>query len=233
MRWTASVLLLAFAAAPCGAWDRFEVFGAYAGTGFLGMRVADYGRYHGRYGVGVGTRLMDARLETWDLPRKSRPDASAHALIIPAPLEARIALKSWEGPVYIEGTGAESSIGRVELHGWYCPWAFFGLMSEVQTDVLGERARAQINDIVGAEAWDVGLRYDRGNLWYVSAGRFEFRSKEQGGFRSRRDGRWYGAASLYFGRTHGGTYGGSPLNLLRDAGFKLCRLFGGCGIIED
>lgn len=223
-------------AAPARAqtWDRFEVFGGYLGTGFSGIRVADYGLYNARYGVGVGTRLMDARLETWDLPRAGRrPDATADGIVIPVPLEARVALYSWEGGIFTNETYAESSIGRLELHAWYCPWAFFGMMHEYQTNILGDRERVQINDTNAAQAWDMGARLDSGHLWYVSAGRFEFQTKEQGAFRSRRDGRWYGAVSLYFGRTHGKTYGGTPLNLLRDAGFRLCRMVGRCGVIED
>lgn len=228
-------VLLALGSAPAqgATWDRFEVFGFYAGNQFAGIRVADYGLYSARYGLGLGTRLMDARLETWDLPRKGgRPDATADGLVIPVPLEARAALLSWEGGIFTDSTYAESSIGRLELHGWYCPWAMFGITHEYQTSLLGHRERVQTNDTNRAEAWEYGLRLDSGHLWYVSVGRFEFRTKENGAFRARSGGRWYGAASIYFGRTHGKTFGGSPLNLLRDARFRVCRLLGGCGVIE-
>lgn len=233
--WKAASLagLVALTAAKASAWDRFEPVGYFAGNGHMGLRLVDYGIYSARYGVGVGTRLADVRLDAWDIPRQGRPDASAHGIVVIAPLEVRVALRSWEGKPYIEGTSAESSIGRIELHGWYCPWARFGLMSEVQTDILGIERRAFLNDSVSAEVWDYGLRYDAGRLWYVGVGRFEFRTRNSGPFRSRRDGRWYGVASLYFGRTHGKTVGGTPWNLLRDAGFKVCRAFGRCGIIED
>lgn len=99
--------------------------------------------------------------------------------------------------------------------------------------MLGDRGRAAIGDNVRAEAWDWSLRYDSGRRWHVSAGRFEFRTRDSGAYRSRHDGRWYGAVGVYFGRTHGSTVGGNPLNLFRDAGFKICRAFGRCGVIED
>ena len=51
--------------------------GGYGGNGFVGLRLLDLGYYNARYGLGVGTRAADVRAETWDLPRESRPDASA------------------------------------------------------------------------------------------------------------------------------------------------------------
>lgn len=90
-----------------------------------------------------------------------------------------------------------------------------------------------MSGLVKATTLDWGLSYDAGKLWSVSAGRFEFQAREDGVYRARRAGRWYALARLYYGRTHGDTIGASPLNIFRDAGFKLCRLVGRCGIIED
>lgn len=229
----ALVLLLASLPARAGYWDRIEIIGGYGGNGFVGLRLFDLGLYNARYGLGVGTRIADMRAETWDLPRESRPDSSAHALIIPVPFEARVALASWEGKPFISGTSAESSIGRLELFAAYCPWALFGSVTEVQTSLLGDRKRAALDDLVRTETWDAGLHYDSGKFWYVSAGRFEFKTRARNGYLTRRDGRWYAMAGLYYGRTHGETVGGSPLNLFRDAAFKIGRLFGRRAVIKD
>lgn len=230
---SSALLLLAGVPARAGHWDRIEAVGAYAGTGMAGVRLADYGIYNARYGVGVGTRLIDVRFETWDLRRRGLPDASFHGMIIPFPLEGRVALASWEGKPYIAGTSAESTIGRVELYGWYCPWTTFAFINHVETDIIGQRSRVNLSDRIMGETWDWGLRYDSGHLWGLSAGRSEFRTKDKGVYRSRHDGRWYAAGYVYIGRTHGKTVGGNPLNLFRDAGFKICRAFGRCGVIED
>ena len=128
---------------------------------------------------------------------------------------------------------AESSNARVELHAWYCPWAYFGELTDVELNSLGGGQRAQINDLVRAAAWDYGIGYDAGQLWSVTVGRFEFQTRDQGIFRARHDGRWYVMGKLYYGRTHGRTIGANPTNIFKDIGFKLCRLVGRCGIIEN
>lgn len=229
----AAALFLAAAPASAETWNRLEIFGVLGGNGVYGLDALGAGIYHPRYGLGIGTRALELRGETWDLPRKGRPDASAHALIIIAPIEARVVLASWEGAPFVDFVSAESSTGRLELFGSYCPWARLGGLTEVQTDVLGTQARVPVSGLVKATTLDWGLSYDAGKLWSVSAGRFEFQAREDGIYRARRAGRWYALARLYYGRTHGDTIGASPLNIFRDAGFKLCRLVGRCGIIED
>lgn len=229
----AAALFLAAAPAAAETWNRIEVFGILGGNGVYGLDVFAAGIYHPRYGLGIGTRALELRGETWDLPRQGRPDASAHALVIVAPIEARVVLASWEGSPFFDYSSAESSTGRLELFGSYCPWARFGGLTEVRTDLLGTPERGPVKGFVKASTLDWGLSYDAGKLWSVSAGRFEFQTREDASFRPRRAGRWYAMARLYYGRTHGATIGANPLNLIRDAGFKLCRLVGRCGIIED
>jgi len=231
-----TALACLFCASPSAAetWNRIEVLGLLGGNGVYGVNAFGLGIYHPRYGLGVGTRALEARGETWDIPRKGGlPDASAHALIIVAPIEARVVLASWEGGAFLTATQAESSNGRVELFGSYCPWARFGALNEVHTDRLGITRRVPLSGLIKAKTWDWGLMYDAGKLWSVSVGRFEFQTRENSTYRSRRDGRWYAMGRVYWGRTHGKTIGSSPLNLFRDAGFKLCRAVGRCGIIEN
>lgn len=225
----------AFFAVPASAesWNRVEILGLLGGNGVYGVDVLGLGIYHPRYGLGVGTRALELRGETWDLPRKGGlGDASAHAILLFAPLEARVVLHSWEGSPFTTLVSAESSIGRLEAFGSYCPWAYFAQQTEVRPGLLGTPERAPVDGFVKATSWDWGLSYDAGRLWSVSAGRFEFKTREDGVYRSRRDGRWYVMARAYFGRTHGGTIGATPLNLLRDARFKLCRLVGGCTVVR-
>lgn len=229
----AAICLLAAAPAAAETWNRIEIIGVLGGNGVYGVDALGLGLYHSRYGLGIGTRALELRGETWDLPRKGRPDASAHAMIILLPIEARVVLASWEGSPFLTSNSAESANGRLELFGAYCPWARLGQLTEVQTGILGTPERTAVNGLVKATTLDWGLSYDAGNVWSVSAGRFEFQTREDAVYRTRRDGRWYAMARLYYGCTHGSTISSSPLNLFRDAGFKLCRLFGRCGIIED
>lgn len=237
MRWSvlgaAAFLFLAVVPAAAKTWNRLEIIGILGGNGVYGLDVFGAGIYHPRYGLGIGTRALELRGETWDLPRKSRPDASAHAIVIVAPIEARVVLASWEGSPFFDSSSAESSTGRLELFGSYCPWARFTGLTEVRTGILGTPERGAVKGFAKASTWDWGLSYDAGKLWSVSAGRFEFQTREDASFRARRAGRWYAMARLYYGRTHGATIGANPFNLIRDAGFKLCRLVGRCGIIED
>lgn len=227
------LVALALLASPASAaWDRVEYFGGYAGNGYWGVDLLSAGIYHDRYGVGVGTKLADLRLQTWDLPRKGRPDASSHGMVIPFPLEARVVLASWEGKPYQDYLSFESSNGRVELKGWYCPWTIFSDLTDVQPGVIGATERDPVYGVAYGTTWDAALSFDAGKLWAVEAGRFEFKTREDGVFRSRQDGRWYAQGRFYLGRTHGRTIQSTPLNILHDVGKKLCRLFGGCGTIE-
>ncbi|MDE2143932.1 MAG: hypothetical protein KGJ84_16100 [Elusimicrobia bacterium] len=226
------ILLLAPASARADTWNRLEYFGGYVGPGLYGLDLFSYGLYHERYGVGAGTKLVDFRGDTWDIPRHGKPDASAHLTVVPIPLELRVVLASWEGAPFVEYVNAESSNGRVELHGWYCPWAFFGAMTDMETDILGERQRTQINDIARGEAWDWGIGYDAGQLWSFTVGRYDFRVHDDGNFRARQNGRWYAALRLYLGRTHGRTVGANPLRVFTDAAPYVCRFFGGCRTVE-
>lgn len=229
----AAALFLAAMPAAADTWNRIEVLGVLGGNGVYGVDALGFGIYHPRYGLGVGTRALEARGETWDIPRKGgRADASAHALLILAPLEARVVLASWEGGAFLTATQAESSNGRIELFGSYGPWAYLGNLNEARTDRSGATSRASLGGLIKARTWDWGVMYDAGKLWSVSIGRFEFRTRESDVYRSRRDGRWYAMGRVYWGRTHGKTIGSSPLNLFRDASFKLCRFAGGCGIID-
>lgn len=227
--------LLASIPSAAETWSRIEILGALGGSGGVyGFDAFGLGAYHPRYGIGVGTRLMEARWQTWDLSRKGGlPDASAHALLMPVPLEVRVILASWEGGMFRDTSASvESTNGRVELFGSYCPWAYFGQLNEVQTDRFGSESRDPVPGFIRTQTLDWGLMYDAGKLWSVSVGRFEFRTREGDVFRSRRDGRWYAMARVYWGRTHGKTIGSSPLHIFRDAGHKLCRLVGQCKIID-
>jgi hypothetical protein len=210
-----------------------EYVGAFAGNGFYGGDILSLGLYHDSYGLGVGTTLLQMRGETWDLQRKHAPDASIHGILIPLPLEARVVLASWEGDPFVDYVNVESSNARLELHGWYCPWAYFGAMTDVEPGPFGGPQRTQINDYVTGRAWDYGIGYDAGKLWGITMGRFEFQTRDGSVYRSRRDGRWYAMGRLYYGRTHGRTVGANPTNIFKDVAFKLCRLVGRCGIIED
>ena len=225
-------LLVLAAPASAGSWDRLEYFGGYAGNGFTGVDLLSYGLYNDYYGAGVGTRLADLRLQTWDIPRKGLPDVSSHGVVIPFPLEARVVLASWEGTPFQDYTSVESTTGRVEFHAWYCPWAVFGDLNEVQPGAISPNGRAPVDGLVYGAAWDMGLGYDAGQLWSVTAGRFEFKTRDGAVYRSRQDGSWYAMMRLYWGRTHSQTIGGSPLNFFRDLGTKLCRLAGRCGTVE-
>lgn len=226
---SATVLLLAATPAFAGSWNRIEYIGMFAGNGFWGADMLGYGIYQDYYGVGTGIRLAEFRVETWDLPRKGKPDASSHLILLPAPLEARVVLASWEGAPFVDNV--ESTNARLELHGRFCPWAIFGDMTDVEPGLIGPE-RVQLNDIVYGSAWDLGISYDAGHFWSATAGRFEFRTRETGVYRARQDGRWYGMLRLYYGRTHGQTVGGTIFNFFHDARIKLCRLIGRCGTIE-
>lgn len=189
----------------------------------MGVEALGLGAYHPRYGLGVGARALEARRETWDIPRKGLPDASAHALIRLLSLDARVVLASWEGGMFQDSVNSvESSNGRIELFGSYCPLTYLGEFSEVRVDRAGAESRAALGGgLLKARSWDWGIMYDAGKLWSVSVGRFEFETRDGDVFRSRRGG-----------RTHGKTIGSSPLHIFRDAGHKLCRMAGQCKIIH-
>lgn len=232
-----SLLLLAALSAPAAAetWNRWEYMGGFGGNGFYGVDVLSVGLYHERYGFGVGTQLLQMRGDAWDLRRRGLPDATAHAILAPLPLEARLVLASWEGDPFVEATHVESSNARIELHASICPWARFGGINDVQPDfATGKPTRTYWNnDMIPAVTWDYGIGYDAGQFWSITVGRFDFQTKDDGVYRARRDGRWYAMGRLYYGHTHGRTVGANPGNVFRDIGFKLCRLVGRCGIIEN
>lgn len=112
-----AAVLLFLAAGPVAAktWNRLEIIGILGGNGVYGLDVFSAGIYHPRYGLGIGTRALELRGETWDLPRQGRPDASAHAIVIVAPIEARVVLASWEGSPFFDSSSAESSTGRLAV----------------------------------------------------------------------------------------------------------------------
>jgi hypothetical protein len=51
-------------------WNRFEPVGGFVGNGVYGGDILSVGIYDPAYGFGAGTKLVEARGETWDLPRQ-------------------------------------------------------------------------------------------------------------------------------------------------------------------
>ena len=90
-----AIILLASVSASAETWNRVEYFGVFGGNGLYGMDILSMGLYHESYGLGIGTTLLQYRGETWDLQRRNLPDVSAHAILVPLPLEARVVLASW------------------------------------------------------------------------------------------------------------------------------------------
>ncbi len=77
---SAPLFLLLLASPAAAVWGRAEFLGADLGSAYVGARLLDVALYHQRYGVGLGTTLIDGRLHGWDIPRRGSPDASGHIL---------------------------------------------------------------------------------------------------------------------------------------------------------
>lgn len=179
-----TLLMLPVATSQAAAvWGRAEFLGGDVGTAYVGARLLDLSIYHQRYGMGIGTSLVDGRLHGWDIPRRGAPDASGHILSGIGPINAFVALKSWEGiPFFIGDYEAHPTVGRIEAYGSYCGWGRMWGFTEEAPNSLGEPERQRVGGGVPASYWDYGLRLDIGAYWGIAAGRFAFqtdREKEQ------------------------------------------------------
>lgn len=237
--WLCSFLLLA-AEDASAYWLRMGGVGGEARTGSQLARAGELGLYESRYGLGLGTTVLEGQFGAWDLPRRGRPDASGHLIVNAFPLQAFATLYSWRGPAFLhfmDDSKADYSIGRLEAYGSYSNWARMHFFSDVQTPTFfGPPERTVVPRVTAQlKVIDYGLRADHmfGLSWTLAVGRQEITARESDVFRRKYFSRWYGSVGVYIGATTGTDYSGGVYRIFTDSWRGLKALFGGSTVRKE
>lgn len=93
---TLAALFFTLLVAPSYAiWIRMDGIGGEGGTSHIGVSALDFGIYHGRYGIGLGTAAYELRRGRWDVDRPGQSGAAGRVWDVILPVKAYVALRSW------------------------------------------------------------------------------------------------------------------------------------------